>query len=91
MPSHSFGCARRAVLYLLGCLLLGQPWLGIAQASHLQEFSVLSDLYKSLTATHRPHSPAPLQFLTVGRLIGNAYRLWSRNGPLAGELHGAAA
>lgn len=32
-----------------------------------------------------------IKFLTIGRLIGNAYRLWSRNGPLAGELHGAAA
>lgn len=46
---------------------------------------------------NRPHSdgwfqgPPPLQFLTVGRLIGNAYRLWSRNGPLAGELRAAAA
>jgi hypothetical protein len=32
-----------------------------------------------------------VQFLTIGRLIGNAYRLWSRNGPLADELHAAAA
>ncbi|KAI7846376.1 hypothetical protein COHA_000087 [Chlorella ohadii] len=32
-----------------------------------------------------------IKFLTIGRLIGNAYRLWSRNGPLAGELHTAAA
>lgn len=39
-----------------------------------------------------PPAPLPsLQFLTIGRLIGNAYRLWSRNGPLAGELHTAAA
>ena len=34
---------------------------------------------------------ACLQFLTVGRLIGNAWRLWSRSGPLKGELRAAAA
>lgn len=32
-----------------------------------------------------------LQFLTVGRLIGNTWRLWSRSGPLAGELGIAGA
>ncbi|EFN56262.1 hypothetical protein CHLNCDRAFT_57674 [Chlorella variabilis] len=32
-----------------------------------------------------------IKFLAVGRLIGNAWRLWSRSGPLAGELRKAAA
>ncbi|PSC70934.1 MATE efflux family isoform A [Micractinium conductrix] len=32
-----------------------------------------------------------IKFLTVGRLIGNTWRLWSRSGPLAGELGIAGA
>lgn len=35
--------------------------------------------------------PPASQFLTIGRLIGNSYRLWSRKGPLAGELRGGVA
>lgn len=31
-----------------------------------------------------------IKFLTVGRLVGNTWRLWSRSGPLAGELRAAA-
>lgn len=32
-----------------------------------------------------------IKFLTVGRLVGNAYRLWSKDGPLGNELRGGAA
>ncbi|KAI3426457.1 hypothetical protein D9Q98_008824 [Chlorella vulgaris] len=34
---------------------------------------------------------AVIKFLTVGRLIGNTWRLWSPKGPLAGELRGVQA
>ena len=29
-----------------------------------------------------------IKFLTIGRLVGNSYRLWSKDGPLGSELRG---